>query len=92
MDEDTQTQLLADARQKVKDGRQEIESLGRLIESKGQAFYQAVILAHGDLNHEYVRDCRDDLMEAADGVRKAIAADSARTEMIELLLSRIGDA
>jgi hypothetical protein len=92
MDEATQARLLADARQKVKDGRQAVDALGRLVEVKGRAFYQAVILAYGDLDNEYVRECRDDLMKVTTEVREAIATDAARTEMIELLLDRIGDA
>ncbi len=68
-----------------------MEALGRLVESKGRALVEAVILAQGDLSNDYVRGCRDDLMKVTVEVKEAIATDEARTEMIELLLARIAD-
>jgi hypothetical protein len=81
-------EMLDEAHRLEQSARRAMTALEQNAEAKGKLLYQAVILAHGNLAHEYVRECCDDLMKAATELREAIATHEARSEMRDMILAK----
>lgn len=81
--------MLDEAHRLERAGRLAVQALEKRAEDLGKNLYETIILVYGDLDHEEVRACRDDMMKAVTELREAVATREARSEMRDMILAQV---